>query len=243
MEELGVRHTCGHVVTYTITDDRTTEGRSVEELEAQGCWECRKARFIAEKQAQVERLQQAGASAGLPQLRGTPKQVAWAMTIRERMLGEAVAFLRNPSGRFDDGYMPDDEGLVVQALQCLMEASNAEWWIGQKGVDGAFAIRNSCEAIQAARAIAEARAAGSPVIHYYDLEFDRPILVYARRLKNGMWALAGLHGYLDANNRSRSLSNGVIDLTGPHATSEAALARCDDVAGRRGFYGPIAIVE
>lgn len=70
------KHTCGHsgerVQMYGPGDGRR---KRLAAIEAQDCPDCRKAAANA-----------ASTASGLPLLSGSPKQVAWAVDIRERAL-------------------------------------------------------------------------------------------------------------------------------------------------------------
>lgn len=219
MEERGVRHTCGHVVTHSLRADGTIEGYPVGELEGQDCWECRKARFIVEREAQARRQQQDDAEAGLPPLRGTPRQVPWATDIRARILREARAFIADAPRGCNDGSRPVDPDLVDLAFKRLLAEDDCHQWIRKKNANGACEMRTLCDVIRGMRAIEEARASGSPVIHYRGKEAFTYVSVYARQLKNGMWALAGFYGYRDLIWEEyffhESLDVKLVDLTGP----------------------------
>lgn len=81
MSKVTITHTCGHVVEHEVTGSLALRQWKIDRLFAEPCWECRKAAMAADalRAAQV---------AGLPPLDGTPKQVAWAVTIRQAKLDE-----------------------------------------------------------------------------------------------------------------------------------------------------------
>ncbi len=95
------KHACGHagerVQMYGPTDGRE---RRLRAMERQDCPECRAMR--AKEQA---------AAAGLPELSGTPKQIAWASEIRERAL----------------------RLLPAEQAEKVKPETSARWWIDHQG--------------------------------------------------------------------------------------------------------------
>ena len=106
-----ITHRCGHaehhvVAGYWVAD----QDREAARLARHRCRDCvEQAKQVAAAQAQSAAREQLGA-VSLPPLRGSPRQVAWAETIR---LQQLAALCRA---------MP---GIVEQAAQL----DDARWWI------------------------------------------------------------------------------------------------------------------
>lgn len=77
MSKYHITHSCGHSRTYNIcgTDVHGERGRKAKWYASQPCPDCRR----AEENAAAA---QSNREKGLPQLEGSPKQIAWAETIR-----------------------------------------------------------------------------------------------------------------------------------------------------------------
>lgn len=88
MAKTTFKYICGHDGSAIGRNRRDADYQAFR-LAQQDCWECRKA---AETAAAAEAAQ----AHGLPALTGSPKQIAWAETIRHRVLArlaEAIADL------------------------------------------------------------------------------------------------------------------------------------------------------
>ena len=70
------------------------------------------------------------ATAALPPLSGSPKQIAWAITIRAEMLSVARAAVAEFAGEMH----ADAEGLarVERGLARLEQTTEAKWWIDHR---------------------------------------------------------------------------------------------------------------
>ncbi|NLZ56311.1 MAG: hypothetical protein GX900_06595 [Clostridiaceae bacterium] len=87
---------CGHtervLVNYKITDMEEWESRQAEQL----CFECQKQKRLEEAREQVAGLD-------LPPLTGSPKQIAWAETIRADIIknvGERLNYFLENTDQF-----------------------------------------------------------------------------------------------------------------------------------------------
>ncbi len=74
-----VRHTCGHLVSVALSGPSIDRNRRLAWLRTQPCQACWREREQASAEAAAE-------AAGLPALIGTPKQIAWAVRIRQDLL-------------------------------------------------------------------------------------------------------------------------------------------------------------
>lgn len=88
MSKYTVTHTCGHDQTYNLTGPRKNREWRIEKLEGECCANCaaaaRTVKYAAESAVNAEQA----ASTGLPALTGSAKQIAWAETIRAKLLGD-----------------------------------------------------------------------------------------------------------------------------------------------------------
>lgn len=77
-----ITHACGHVETAQLYGSSWQRGSRARWLAESECGTCWTARRDLERVEQSERSAAANQTAGLPALEGSPKQVAWAETIR-----------------------------------------------------------------------------------------------------------------------------------------------------------------
>jgi hypothetical protein len=109
---------CGH------EDNIRTRPRDAE------YWESRAAREICRECWHDQQNQEAAEAAkaqALPELKGTPKQIAWAETLRQAMLTQVAELeAKIPAG---DPKRPDWDRLVRK----LRIQSHASWWIDRRG--------------------------------------------------------------------------------------------------------------
>lgn len=72
-----INHVCGHTSVVNLYGSSSERQRRIEYLSSKQCEQCC-----------AKTMSDAAGRLGLPQLHGSDKQVAWALRIREAMLGE-----------------------------------------------------------------------------------------------------------------------------------------------------------
>lgn len=84
MAKYTIKHICGHTQVHQIygTNSHGERDRKQAWLATCLCEDCYKAQQQAERDAKNAESAKANAEAHLPTLTGTPKQIAWAETIR-----------------------------------------------------------------------------------------------------------------------------------------------------------------
>lgn len=135
MAKYDITYSCGHSDTiqlYGKTKDR--EWKLANE-ETKLCPECWQKHREEERQKQNAEAAEANQAAGLPELEGTEKQIAWAESIRKNMI-EAVE--KHVFGRVDKGKTEQNPKAyqdLVKAFNSLKSHSSASWWIDNQGYD------------------------------------------------------------------------------------------------------------
>lgn len=118
MAKYEIKHSCGHVSTVNIcgTNVNGERERRAAWLESRPCDKC----------ALERRVEQNGKD-GLPELSGTPKQIAWALDIRRKMLGEIDKF----AGRHPAKPGMEEVAEAVYAAMCedILAHGEASWFI------------------------------------------------------------------------------------------------------------------
>ena len=86
-----VTFSCGHTATIELFGPTKDRERKISWYETHGeCPECYKARKQAEREAIDAQAAQESKEKQWPELSGTPKQVAWANTIRKEKIDELM---------------------------------------------------------------------------------------------------------------------------------------------------------
>ena len=121
---------CGHTEVVTIRGSAKRLDLKLGRERARTCRAC----YVESQRAQAEAAAEAE---GLPTLTGTPKQVAWALTLRHEALSHAEAYLDGlrGSGRLKGRVARDVELFEAQKerlLEPMRAQSEAAWWIDRR---------------------------------------------------------------------------------------------------------------
>ncbi len=122
MAQYCITHTCGHESRINLIGPYVQREKRLEFLRSRACTECYRAEQLAAATA---------ASADLPALVGSEKQVNWAMSIRAKAL-EAIdaAFARagEPTTEAERANRETAQGI----LAALRAQTHASWWIDNR---------------------------------------------------------------------------------------------------------------
>ena len=119
-----VTYTCGHVATIQLYGKTSERESRIKYLEGNcDCPECYKAQKEAERKAENEKSAEAAETRGMQELSGSPKQVAWANTIREKVM----AYI-------DKTMSIEDERVknLIQYINTSADTKSASWWIDRR---------------------------------------------------------------------------------------------------------------
>lgn len=127
MSKYHITHSCGHSRTYNIcgTDVHGERGRKTKWYASQPCPDCRR----AEENAAAA---QSNREKGLPQLEGSPKQIAWAETIRCAAVQAMDAFgsqLVDPAQIAGDSQRLATLSRIHALIAETKAITSAAWWI------------------------------------------------------------------------------------------------------------------
>lgn len=117
MAKYEVTHTCGHTHTYQLYGKTADRERKMAWLAEQECPECAKRAREEQHKAEAEAAAKEAEDMELPALTGSPKQIAWANTIR----GKFIALLQETKG------VKMDNALIVIRLY-----TSSSWWIDHR---------------------------------------------------------------------------------------------------------------
>lgn len=121
-------YTCGHQDVVDLYGSNNEREKKIAYYASIDCPECRKA--VAAEAAK---------QAGLPELTGTAKQVAWAATIRKETIKAVENMLAG---------MKDPDGTGARILTALKEKTSAGWWIDNRYTGTQMIMRTIWKEIQ-----------------------------------------------------------------------------------------------
>lgn len=94
MAKYNVEFSCGHTEMVELFGKEADRQRKIAWLEKEGlCPDCFKAKKAAEHKAENDAAKAEAEKEGLPELTGSPKQVAWAITLRQQVLDDIAGIL------------------------------------------------------------------------------------------------------------------------------------------------------
>lgn len=119
-----VTYTCGHVATIQLYGKTAERESRIKYLEGNCvCPECYKAQKDAERKAENEKAAEAAETRGMQELSGSPKQVAWANTIREKVMEYIDKTMNLEDERVKN---------LIQYINASADTKSASWWIDRR---------------------------------------------------------------------------------------------------------------
>ena len=126
-----VTHACGHVVEVVLYGPGKERQRKIARMEAEECPECRAKHAIERDMAK-----------GYSALKGSPKQIAWASDIRERMFERMARCIRERvmvelASAEAQGFTPEEvaqatinaDEAILEVYNGLRHETSAKWLI------------------------------------------------------------------------------------------------------------------
>ena len=132
-----VTYKCGHTLQV-----RNPQPFQQEREAAKLCRTC----YIRAQQEDADKIARRFAfkEGDLPVLRGTPKQVAWAETIRLHKLAEVEALVSRLRGATTDLQKRATFNVKIrQAMRGLAWVEEAEWWIDRRNYGAELILRDA----------------------------------------------------------------------------------------------------
>jgi hypothetical protein len=86
MAHYSIEHTCGHSSRVSLTGTYASRERELARLADGPCPDCRRAEAQERRAAESSQASAQAQAQGLPQLVGSPRQIAWAESIRAGLL-------------------------------------------------------------------------------------------------------------------------------------------------------------
>lgn len=131
MAKYTVTRACGHVeevVLFGKIKDREWRLENVEPNKL--CYECWQKELAEQREKENREAAEAAREMNLPQLTGTEKQVAWAETIRQKVLANIDTYIYKS---VEEERRNDPK--IWQALEHIRNKTEARWWIDNREID------------------------------------------------------------------------------------------------------------
>lgn len=145
MSKHRITYACGHETTICLTGNRYDRAREVRRLEQRLCSECWK-----KEQSAADAL--ANQKSGLPELEGSEKQIAWAESLRAKIMprldiswARQIEFFEavrsNPEKKtlmdrnaMSEGFENYDDlvGKWTEVYESVRQGKSAKWWIDNR---------------------------------------------------------------------------------------------------------------
>ena len=128
MAQYSVTRSCGHVETVNLIGKHKNREWRLENVEPNKlCHACYQAELERQREKATAEAIEAAKEMELPALTGTEKQIAWAETIRQAVIGRAEEFIY--------GRLPEIErGAAMLGLEEIQKIESARWWIDHRDI-------------------------------------------------------------------------------------------------------------
>jgi len=139
MAKYTINYKCGHTAEIQLFGNRDERDRKIAWLEANAvCPECHRARMEQERAEATAKAAADAEAESLPKLNGTPKQIAWAETIRR----DAIDKLKAAGLK---------EEIVGKVIAIVCAEADCRWWIDHRLDDSKAMMMAHKDAIMALR--------------------------------------------------------------------------------------------
>lgn len=148
-------YSCGHEGRVNITGPGKDRGWKIERRFSGLCPECYKKQMETEREKENEESRKISEEMNLPELTGTPKQIAWANTLRLEALNkfhEEAEHIR--SRKKKTYYTTDDEerislkDVIDDMENALVHITDATFWINYRTAPFGVYIREAYDIIK-----------------------------------------------------------------------------------------------
>lgn len=125
MAKYQITHSCGHTVEHDICGPTRNRQGMADWLADRLCPDCYRAEITAERERRNASAAETNRGNGLPELTGTPKQVAWAESIRAAAYPTLAEMQQKITSDWSGPGGEEALGIVNHATG----QSSARWWI------------------------------------------------------------------------------------------------------------------
>lgn len=125
-----IQYACGHIATVQLFGKAYDRECKIKWLEAQICPACEHAKKEKRRAEEAKAAEERAEEFGLPELKGTPKQVSWALTIRSKLLQREMGKLEHL--KKSKRATAEDIEKQSQLLDWLCQHDQSRFWIDHR---------------------------------------------------------------------------------------------------------------
>ncbi len=122
-----IKYACGHTGTVQLFGKTADRERKMKWLETQSCPACEHAEIEKRRAEEAAVAKDNAEEFGLPELEGTPKQVSWALTIRDNIIKRELDTLKRKQRRNSEAAENQR-----QFIDWLCQQNQAGFWIDHR---------------------------------------------------------------------------------------------------------------
>ena len=122
-----IKYACGHTGTVQLFGKTADRERKVKWLETQICPACEHAEIEKRRAEEAAVAKEKAEEFGLPELEGTPKQVSWALTIRDKIIKREIEALKGEERKHTA-----EAQQQRQFVDWLCQQNQARFWIDHR---------------------------------------------------------------------------------------------------------------
>jgi len=135
-----ITYACGHEGREQIYGP-TKNRQWIADRKAEGlCPDCYQKELKRKHEEENAKAAEVNKEYGLPELIGTPKQVAWAETCRRDLIAKIQKVIDEELEHIDESKKDVPLKRLTIALQHIMSQESAAWWIDNRGLEGRYEI-------------------------------------------------------------------------------------------------------
>jgi len=130
MAKYKVTRACGHEETVILYGKIKTREWRLEFVEPEKlCYDCYQAELAKKREEENRQAAEAAKEQGLPELTGTEKQVAWAETLRQKLIAEIEELIKKvPAEKKNDPQFHE----ALKAFDYIQNITKASWFIDNR---------------------------------------------------------------------------------------------------------------
>jgi hypothetical protein len=131
MAKYDVTHSCGHTATHQIYGPGKERERKLDWLSTTLCYDCYATKRDAERAAGNAAAAESNQVAGLVPLVGSPKQIAWAESIRAPICAALRAIEANPNlhAELSEAAREEAGDAIILVVDEVVSRTDSKWWI------------------------------------------------------------------------------------------------------------------
>lgn len=136
MAKYEVKMSCGHTETIQMFGKMADRDKKIAWLEEHGiCTACYKARIAAAHAADTAAAAAKAAEENLPELTGSEKQIAWALSIRAKKFEALNEMFANANANATDEQRQQNQIAIQAVKNVLSRKTQSRFWIDNRNVE------------------------------------------------------------------------------------------------------------